>query len=213
MMPTDSPHRGGPYELDPAQYGWTLPDGWSLWADTPDGIPTELRGRYVIDGVDVTFTAQPRWITNGPLSVALDITPFDTESAERALDSDGITLQVLRSVPLGEARRVITEWGDRIRERFHPELLPPPIPAHVTNEYDYAVTAMAYVQLTHMGERRPLQAMAEAAGINRETMSARLRRARQLGLLITYGAGKPGGELTDKAVALLNPTNDTDERN
>ncbi|WP_431933714.1 hypothetical protein [Nonomuraea jabiensis] len=210
MTPTDTSLRGGPYELDPGQYGWTLPDNWSLWADTPDGIPAELRGRYLIDGVHVTFTAQPRWITNGPLSVSLDITPYDTESALHALDSDGITLQVLRSVPLGEARRLITEWGRRIRERFYPHLLPPPIPTHVTSDYDYAVTAMIYAQLTQDGERRPLQAMAEAAGINRETMSARLRRARQLGLLITHGAGKPGGELTDKAIALLN---ESKERN
>lgn len=204
MTPTNTPHRGGPYELDAGQYGWTLPDGWTLWADTPGGIPAELRGRYVIDGVHVTFTAEPRWLTNGPLSVSLDITPYDTESAHRALDTDGITLQVLRSVPLGEARKVIAEWGDRIRERFYSELMPPPVPARVTSEYDYALIAAAYVRLTSMGERHPLQALAEAAGINRETMSARLRRARLLGLLISYGAGKPGGELTDKAAALLN---------
>ncbi|MEU8403191.1 hypothetical protein AB0C28_49130 [Nonomuraea sp. NPDC048892] len=203
MTSTDTPAQRGPYQIDPGRYGWTLPERWTLYADTPDGIPTEIRATYFIDGVEVTFMAQPRWITNGPLRVTLDITPYDTESAERALDTDGITVQVLRSVPLGEARRIIGEWGDRIRERFYPELLPLPIPSRVESEHDYALVAGAYVQLTHRGERKPVQAMAEAAGVGRDTMSARIRRAREMGLLVTYGPGKPGGELTPKAAALL----------
>lgn len=72
----------------------------------------------------------------------------------------------------------------------------------------YAQAALEYVQALGHEPRRPVQWMvtqADESGelVTGDELRARLRRARERGLLTPAPRGRPGGALTDKATELL----------
>lgn len=67
----------------------------------------------------------------------------------------------------------------------------------------YAVIAARYVDLLSHGEAKPVEALAEQLGCGKKSASNYLTLARNKGLLTRLGRGIAGGELTDKARALL----------
>ncbi|MFF4620908.1 hypothetical protein [Nonomuraea jabiensis] len=184
---------------DATTYGWDLPKGWHLEIDDryPDGKPSWLVGIYFVDGCNVHVRADLRAPISGPREINITETFNDPE---RAFDRDGITLEVLRSVPLGDARKVLAEWLPRMRAALFPDEAPKPLPERVETLHDYARVAEEYARLVNAGERRPIHVMAEASGVSRNTMSARVRRARDMGLLIQIGKGtKLRAELSAEA--------------
>jgi hypothetical protein len=184
---------------DATAHGWSLPEGWHLEIDDryPDGKPSWLVGVYFVDGCNVYVRADLRAPISGPSEISVTET-FNVP--DRAFDRDGITLDVLRAVPLGDARKVLAEWLPRMRAVLFPEEAPKPLPARVETPHDYALVAQEYARLVNVGERRPIHVMAEASGVSRNTMSARVRRAREIGLLIQTGKGtKLRAELSTEA--------------
>jgi hypothetical protein len=72
----------------------------------------------------------------------------------------------------------------------------------------YAAAALGYVRALEAGHGQPVrwmveQSTAEGEHVTADEVRARLRRARERGLLTSAPAGRAGGELTDKAVGLL----------
>jgi hypothetical protein len=168
-------------ELDPSAYGWALPPGWKLYAykEQPHE-PAVLRATYELtEGCVALVEAHVHAPYNGPTRVTLL-----AEDDNAANQSDGITTEMMRAVPLGEARKVITYWVNRIRSEVKPESRPAPLPDRIESPEDYARVAAEYVRLINANERRPIEVMAQAWSVSRNTASARVRRAREKGYLI-----------------------------
>lgn len=119
-----------------------------------------------------------------------------------SLETDGITFDVLRDVPLQEARRVISAYGPRLRQALGLAQAASHLPERVETDLDYARMAKRYVELVETGRRNPIGELAELAGVSRNTMSARIRRARDKGFL-EGPEGKPATHLTSKAREVL----------
>jgi hypothetical protein len=188
-------------ELEPSVYGWELPQGWRLYAYERGGEPAIIEGRFDVgEGCYALVEAHVHAPFNGPTRVTVM-----AETTDAANQSDGVTVEMMRAVPLGEARRVITEWVNRIRAEVSPETSPAPLPARVESPRDYALVAREYVRLMDTGERRPIEVMAQAWGVSRNTASARVRRARNRGLLMQMGhtTGRLSARLTEAAEELL----------
>jgi hypothetical protein len=81
---------------------------------------------------------------------------------------------------------------------------------HVTDQY-LVMLAATYVALVGMGAQSVTARLADYTGRQPETVRQHLVRARRAGLLTTV-RGKAGGELTDKAQALLDTLAQTHER-
>ncbi|WP_214103861.1 hypothetical protein [Acrocarpospora catenulata] len=188
-----------PIDLSP--HGWTLPPGWALYpAARYDSQPADLIGVYDVQGCTVIISADLRAPISGPMEVRIR-EEFDPDKTK---ERDGITLDVLRAVPLGDARKTLAEWLPRLRATFYPEEAPRPLPERVETPHDYALVAAEYVRLIYTGERRPIHVMAEASGVSRNTISARVRRARDMGLLLQTRTGTTlSAELTSTAQQLL----------
>jgi hypothetical protein len=188
--------------IDLSPHGWTLPPGWTLYPATRyDGQPADLIGVYDVQGCTVTISADLRAPISGPMEVRIR---EEFDNPEEIKERDGITLEVLRAVPLGDARKILAEWLPRLRAAFYPDDAPQPLPERVETQHDYALVAAEYVRLVRSGERRPIHMMAEASGVSRNTVSARVRRARHMGLLLQTRTGTTlNAELTPAAQRLL----------
>ncbi|MDX6738613.1 hypothetical protein [Actinocorallia sp. A-T 12471] len=188
-------------QADATAYGLELPDGWTLWKRVPMGsdlVEWLLIGVYTVLGWRVEIVADLSAPYTGPSAV--NVTPGDGDA-----ESDGVTLDVLRAVPLGDARKVLSEWSARVIAAVTPERGPLPLPESVTTPHDYAVVAAAYVALVNAGERRPIHRMAESSGASRNTISARVRRARDRQYIVQTGTGaKLRAELSARAIEILN---------
>jgi hypothetical protein len=71
------------------------------------------------------------------------------------------------------------------------------------DDVHYAEVAAAYVAAFKAGSDRPVVDVAESLFVAPKTVSNKLFRARERGLLTSPPRGRAGGELTDKAKALL----------
>jgi hypothetical protein len=191
--------------VDAAALGLSLPKGWSLWKSAEDAAVLQwlLVGVYLVQGWTVRIEASLFAPFVGPTSITVEL--VDAESVDAAIETGGITTGVMRAVPLAEARRVIAEWGPRALAAIAPEAAPRPLPARVETPHDYALVAAEYVRLVTDGERRPIHVMAEACGVSRNTMSARVRRARDQGFIVQTGTGgRLRAELSPRAIQILN---------
>ncbi|MFL6051309.1 MAG: hypothetical protein ACJ72W_00075 [Actinoallomurus sp.] len=173
-----------------------LPEGWELSTDDA-GQPT-LRRVYEAGAWRTTVIVDVAAPFTGPSSVHIDYTGAD------AAESEGVTLEILRAVPLGEVRKVLREHLPRIRASLAPETAVK-LPTRCETPYEYALVAEAYVRLVNAGEQRPVQVMATSAGISRNTISARVRRARNMDLIKQTGTGTGhlSAQLTKAAEKLL----------
>jgi hypothetical protein len=72
-------------------------------------------------------------------------------------------------------------------------------------DLDYALWAKRYVEALEVDSARPVKHLISTSDelVTGDEIRARLQRARKRGLLTAAPKGRPGGELTDKAKALL----------
>ncbi len=70
---------------------------------------------------------------------------------------------------------------------------------------DYAQLADDYVRACKSGSRSPVADMAKARGMKDTALRAAVSRARKRGLLTRQTGGRAGGQLTQRAKALLRP--------
>lgn len=176
--------------------------------------------------VTAVIPQRPQWTfaatySSGPLGGlvlrGLDVRPTDPA----VLPLGGLTTTVLRSVPLRDLfdelwlhRASDIEVGGARPGRPTPfvqlatgvvarkfRALPRAGRAG-RDDHDYAVIAAAYVELCAMS-RRPVAELADQMGFDAIATRDKLAEARKRGLLETAGRGRPGGQLTPKAIALL----------
>jgi hypothetical protein len=126
------------------------------------------------------------------------------ESLDEAVDAaeEGITVAVLRRIPMQEINNRIKRLEYEVYGRYGWPAVHWQIPERVETDRDLAVVAAAYLEVADRGHPSPIELLARQSGISRNTVSARVRRARERGL-IESEAGKSGGRLTAKAVELL----------
>ncbi len=158
----------------------------------------ELVVEYRVLGWYVTASAQLGAPWEGPdlIRVGWEST---SEGIDTALETDGVTTEVLRAIPLADARRRLRALRLAAR-REEPDV--PALASRLSGTRDLAEFAQVYADAIAEGRRQPLQYLAQLTGIPRNTLSARVRRARDEGLL-TRPAGQHLGQLTDKAKDLL----------
>lgn len=136
-------------------------------------------------------------ILNGPESVT--VSPFgDAEGYEIASLTDGVTTGVLRALPLQDARKRLAKLQAAATEESVLDL-----PERLGSPLDWARFAAAYAAAAEAGDHSPILTLARRLGLPRNTVSARVRRARELGL-ITRPSKKSIGQLTARAERLLN---------
>jgi hypothetical protein len=155
----------------------------------------------------------PGWIIELTFSEVRTLSGFAVRS-----DGNGqLTRRLVRDLPLGEyeqaAQRSFQEWeeylpekparNDRadaaIRSFLH---IPRPGRAGRPDEF-YAVFAAAYVMACRES-RAPIKALADQWHLNEQTVKNMVSEARnKRGLLSETKQGKGGGELTEKALAIL----------
>ena len=177
----------------PGVHGQATDEGFVAWSRIPGGWLLGLRlrrerGLHAVD--EVTFLAVPG-----------NQTPFTTA--------------LLRQVPMGEtvatARGLAADVHDVLAAtaaaRLHELLEPWRIDARsarvVRDDVAYAALAARYVQLVARGSHKPVDDLAEELDLSPVTVSLRLREARHRDLLTAAETGRPGGELTDHAIAAL----------
>jgi hypothetical protein len=170
-----------------------------LPTDPPEGWVAEVRADFQLEFASVAGTLEITEvrITPGPFRVG------------------GITADDLRLLRLHQAAREVL---DHIRNEEpsdwfgHPALdvMPPREWAttlstrpgqHGRDELDYALVAAKYI--SHLGSRQPVVDVAEELYLSTSQVRNILYEARTRGLLTGKGQGKPGGELTPKALDLL----------
>lgn len=138
----------------------------------------------------------------------------DAESAESdvalADQTNGITTEVLRAVPLVDARKRLRRL--RAKSRARRLAGSREIPRRLETNQDWAAFAAAYADAVAAGNRQPLVHLSAELGVGRNTLSARVRRLRALGLL-TRPDGDSLGELTPAAKALLKGNEQRGKRN
>ncbi|MFC4536622.1 hypothetical protein [Sphaerisporangium dianthi] len=187
---------------DPKIWGLRLPENWHI-TDVHEGQPLTLTGIYFVLGWRVAVYANLNAPWDGPVGLQIDVR--DEEGIGSAIESDGITVDVLRSIPLGEARKVIADISKQVRERAGKPRLPE-LPRRLETPHHYAVVAQAYIQAVEAGRKNPILYLSDLWGISKNTMAARIKKAREMGLL-SGEEGKTADRLTDKAREILNGVN------
>ncbi len=187
---------------DAKTWGLDLPRNWHL-TELAEGQPRTFTGFYDVLGWTVAITLD-LWVPwDGPSSLRIYVT--DVEGVESAVESDGITVDVLRSIPLGEARRVIADISRQVREITEQPTLPK-LPRRLETPHHYAIVAQAYIQAIEAGRKNPILYLSQLWDISKNTMAARIKKAREMGLL-SGEEGKTANRLTDKARKVLNGIN------
>ncbi|MBS2545969.1 hypothetical protein KGQ19_03720 [Catenulispora sp. NL8] len=180
-----------------------LPEGWeAVPTYSPDGsVYVRFNRLYNIPGWWVTVQFDPMAPADGPLDLHVRLDTSE-ESMNESNWMSGITTGDLRSIPLGDIRREWNALKPRILAWMGQTDTGDPV-GRAESERDYAVVARAYVEYVREGHRSPIKRLAQDWSVSSSTVSARIQKARRLGLL----AGTPGKratELTSKAKKLLN---------
>ncbi|MFD5004354.1 hypothetical protein ACFWMV_15740 [Streptomyces mutabilis] len=163
-----------------------LPEGWRL-----DG--EQLVHEAELHGWKVTVVTLLNAPWDGPASIRID--PPDDPQAR--VVTDGITAELMRSMPLAEIRRTARELRARLG-RVTGEDAAGVVLDRVETEREYALMAREYVRLVEQGYRSPVTRLASAWGLSRNTISGRIRRARAMGFL-DGPPGRPAVRLTERA--------------
>lgn len=164
-----------------------------------------LLGEEVVDPLAVvTYLLKPRWrveftadvtrpLLVGPLSMRVTL---DSELLGEG-ESGGINTEVLRHIPLADARVRLQNLTASGRLAKYTEFLR----RRPRQPLDWAMFASVYVEAAR-DSKRPLAALAAASGKNRSALAQRAKRAREQGFL-TSPTGDSLGELTASAKRLL----------
>lgn len=129
----------------------------------------------------------------------LHVVPADYPDEDN--ENEEVTGQLLRVVPFADARKRIEAL--RI-EAYKADGTIRSFPERFETPLDFATLAAAYVEEIKRGSTQPIQRLSKIHGVSRNTLSARIRRAREddMGLL-TRPTKDSLGELTEKAKVLL----------
>lgn len=139
---------------------------------------------YDLGGWFVTVKAQANAPFDGPeeVSVGLDLSDEGLGDAiDAAAKSGGITADVLRSVPLNDARKVLRRLRTEVlanRDEGAYDL-----PARMVSRDDWIVFARAYGRSAERNPQQPVLHLVKATGLSANTVNARIRRAQEMGLL------------------------------
>lgn len=160
-----------------------LPDGWSA------------RYYFAVDGTSLRLARIEitRGSEAGPISTAAlrGLRPTAAERTARRLARANPA--VLRQVDVLQGT-----------ERWAP-IAQPPGGRATMDDLQLAGVALEYVRAIDMGERAPAARIAALAGVRSIQARGYIRRARARGLLTEAAHGRSGGELTPKAIAILEP--------
>lgn len=122
---------------------------------------------------------------DGPLAVSV------SQAADQEVPS-AVTAEVLRAVPLNDARKVLRRLrSDALAARDHHFY---ELPARMVTPKDWIKFARAYARSATRNPHQPTAHLARATGLSPNTISARIRRAQELGLLVATAetdAGAP----------------------
>jgi len=147
---------------------------------------------YSVHGWTVTMTSGNLFRAAPPIELTV-------RTDDRATRDRGVTTEVLRAIPLADARRRIRAMGRALLEA---EQTPWYELGRLTTDRDWAKFAEAYAGVVELGDRSPVTHLAERSGTSRNTVAARVRIARDKGFL-TRPTDESLGELTDMARELL----------
>ncbi|WP_370419569.1 hypothetical protein AB8O64_14625 [Streptomyces sp. QH1-20] len=148
-----------------------------------------------------------RPITGGPQRITIE----DAEGAPAAEVARGISTTVLRRLDLSGAVKAAQEIAAASGETFREineavettgEAAGLALANEGVSERYLALLSLGYCQMTVMGAPRPVDWLARLIDRRPETVRDHLKKARRDGYL-TAVTGKAGGELTDKAHAVL----------
>jgi hypothetical protein len=156
------------------------------------------------------------------LSLRIDATPVGVACTDLQVHAQNrpLTAQDIRSIPFGVLSRIAHEALVEAAHRQHrwtEDLGLDPVSRTVllrdlertfeeggrTGDLTYARLADQYLRFVDAGSKRPVAALAEYLEITSQTVSERLRTARNRGILTSSGSGQAGGSLTEKGLQLL----------
>lgn len=170
-----------------ASAGENWPEGWHLDGD-------RLVYEIELSGWRLTVVSSFDAPWDGPAHLSIE-PPSDPRVM---VETDGITTELLRSIPLAEIRKRAKELRARLSRSTTGEDSAEAVLARVETDREYALMAYEYVRLVRHGYRSPVTRLATAWGLSRNTISSRVRRARAMGFL-DGPPGRPADRLTDKA--------------
>jgi hypothetical protein len=140
--------------------------------------------------------------------------PQKTWGVEPPVADGGLLARQVRAVRPGRAIKESRRWAALEREnpiahalgfRFSDSVLN--APRHVgrrgRSDRFYVEVCVAYIDAVQAGEPAPVQAAADRLGFKHAHVRDALHRARRRGLLTPPPPGRAGGQLTDKARAVL----------
>jgi hypothetical protein len=171
---------------------------------TQDGITVSTRderGRLL---VDATIPGYPDWRVIAHVDdqadpaqiIELTVRPYDDAEATR-----GITADVLRAVRFGP---LIDTVNSHLAGHQSKPRLPDPTKARARTDEYYAAVASLYADLVNNQKtKNPNVVLADKLDLDRAQVRDLILACRHRGLLTKAPAGRPGGRLTDKALAVL----------
>jgi hypothetical protein len=118
----------------------------------------------------------------------------------RSREPRAVTTEVMRAIPLQDARRRLRQIQRQREEQIEPDSWYDQ--DRLSTEYEWAAFSRHYAATVESGERSPIMRIAAQLHASRHTVSARVRRAREKGLL-THPTPESLGQLTDKARRIL----------
>jgi len=125
---------------------------------------------------------------DGPeeVSITLDMSDEGVDAAvDLAAASGGVTSEVLRSVPLGDARKVLRRLRTEVlSQRDAKDAQVYDLPERMKSTDDWGRFARAYERSVLRNPLQPMVHLAAATGLSPNTLSARVRRAQELGLIV-----------------------------
>jgi hypothetical protein len=111
-----------------------------------------------------------------------------------------VTTRMLRSISLMDVTDAANAW--LVRSQL--DRLPDPLKEHGgRSDRYYAVWAAHYAKLLQKGSRSPIKELAEKHGLDRDKVRDTIHQARVRGMLPKSVGGVADGQLTPKAVQLL----------
>jgi hypothetical protein len=162
---------------------------------------------YDVGGWAVTLRADPRAPYDGADEMTLGLDMSDAgmgDAIDLAEAGGGITAEVLRSIPLGDARKVLRRLRSEFLTRYNRESYE--IPARMRSLEDWALFARAFARSEASNPTQPVAHLSRATGLSINTINARLRRAQELDLLAAQTQTDAGHDwlvMTEKAKELL----------
>jgi hypothetical protein len=128
------------------------------------------------------------------------------QAIDSAVNTGGITTEVLRAIPLAHARRQLRRLRLETKGFGEGES---PVRERLNSPVDWAEFAKTYADAVAAGHQNPLRHLSDISGIARNTLSARVRRTREMGFLTRPAKGSLGA-LTPEAQRVLDEAKASD---